>query len=314
MKPIKKLYWYLMNSYLMPHHLLTRLAYFFLYKRFIWHGVLNHAGVSAYKARPPKLSASQSRSAKDLKKEGVALLNFEELFPGRSFKECQEKAEQIISSPQHQEKIRAAANATGGHKFYLVRGWEKSTFDFKNPLMNLAISDELLSVAASYLGMYPRLLYLDLWYNCPTPGDDVYSQRWHRDADDKKILKMFLLLRDVDDGSGPFSYIPGTQDEGRYSKVFASAAPYNSYPPADGVAREFPKEKQFVGTGKAGTVLLADTSGIHKGGHAVKNARFLLNIAFRTDGSYEGDKAKNWNLNAVPEGLSPLAKFALSLP
>ena len=57
--------------------------------------------------------------------------------------------------------------------------------------------------------------YADLWYSLAQPEatERVASQLWHRDFDDKHLLKAFLYLRDVDEGAGPFEYISESQPE-----------------------------------------------------------------------------------------------------
>ena len=39
-------------------------------------------------------------------------------------------------------------------------------------------------------------------------GERMSSQRWHRDFNDRHLLKAFLYLVDVDEETGPFEYVP----------------------------------------------------------------------------------------------------------
>ena len=63
----------------------------------------------------------------------------------------------------------------------------------------------LLDLANTYVGMWSELEYVDVWYSVPQPeaAERISSQRWHRDYNDKHLLKVFLYLVDVDESMGP---------------------------------------------------------------------------------------------------------------
>ena len=74
-----------------------------------------------------------------------------------------------------------------------------------DPWLRVALDARLLDLANSYLDMWAKLEYLDLWHTPPTDAADrVSSQRWHRDFNDRLLLKAFVYLADVDAGAGPF--------------------------------------------------------------------------------------------------------------
>ncbi len=68
----------------------------------------------------------------------------------------------------------------------------------------------------------------------PEAIDRVASQRWHRDYNDKHLLKVFLYMSDVDEAAGPFEYVPGNMIGG--ATGFADVFPWeifgeDLYPP-----------------------------------------------------------------------------------
>ena len=73
-----------------------------------------------------------------------------------------------------------------------------------------ASTKRLLDIANTYLGMWAKLEYVDVWYTPPSTGRAPSSQRWHRDFNDRHLLKAFLYLVDVDEETGPFEYVPRT--------------------------------------------------------------------------------------------------------
>ena len=80
----------------------------------------------------------------------------------------------------------------------------------------------MLDIANTYHGFWSKLQYLDFWYTPPVPADTPrrVSQHWHRDYDDRHLLKVFIYLVDVDDDTGPFEFIPGSEPGGPYGELW----------------------------------------------------------------------------------------------
>ena len=104
--------------------------------------------------------------------------------------------------------------------------------DLTNPWFRACASHRMLDIANTYLGLWSKLEYVDMWYSVPQPeeADRVSSQRWHRDFNDKHLLKAFLYLVDVDEGTGPFEYVPGSAPGGRLRGRVALAAARRELP------------------------------------------------------------------------------------
>jgi hypothetical protein len=159
--------------------------------------------------------------------------------------------------------------------------------------------------------MFCRLTALDLWYNVATEGPDLYSQRWHRDPDDRVILKTFLYLRDVDEDNGPFCYIPGTHRAGPLRQKIGRL----NYPKPGVVERKFSPSRRQVCTGKAGTLVFCDTTGFHKGGHPKRGARLLFNAVYTSNASHSIRRgAGQFFLKKPVRAIQyPAASFAIAL-
>src|SRR5207237_47956 len=74
-----------------------------------------------------------------------------------------------------------------------------------DPWLRFGLNPRLLDIANTYLGMWAKLEYVDVWYTpAAGAGERQSSQRWHRDFNDRHLLKAFLYLVDVDRDAGPF--------------------------------------------------------------------------------------------------------------
>ena len=78
-----------------------------------------------------------------------------------------------------------------------------------------------------YFNTIPRITNIDYWLNVPeVPGTrPIASQIWHRDYEDKKLLKVFVYFTDVDEKSGAFSVVSKTHYGSADSKVFPTKPP-----------------------------------------------------------------------------------------
>lgn len=101
-----------------------------------------------------------------------------------------------------------------GHKDFWVRlldeDKQNGMLPVDNPFVQIALQPEILSIAGHAFGELPRLDYVLLTLSRSTGKDLSYSQLWHRDYDDTRVIKLFVYLTDVHDmEQGPFTFIPG---------------------------------------------------------------------------------------------------------
>ncbi|MFO1060455.1 MAG: phytanoyl-CoA dioxygenase family protein [Dongiaceae bacterium] len=127
-------------------------------------------------------------------------------------------------------------------------------------LLALANAPALTAVVGAYLGCQPTLSSLGLRWSFPpaAPGGSADTQRFHRDPDDGRVLKLLVYLTDVDAGAGPHCFVAGSHRSS--GRVFAR--PYRR----DQLAARYGAAAIRDFTGPAGSALLADTYGIHRGG------------------------------------------------
>lgn len=177
------------------------------------------------------------------------------------------------------------------------------------------LSTRVLDLANAYLRMWAKLTYVDLWYTVPqTEGSErAASQLWHLDFDDKHLLKAFLYLVDVDESAGPFEYVPGSQPRGRYDEIWHWSPLRTGRIPDEDVRRHTGADGVKTFTAPRGSVILCNTSGLHRGGFSTAKPRVLATATFCSPASLRALSRRNF----VPApdalaSLSPAARFAVS--
>ena len=254
-----------------PYHL-VRTAYP------VWFNILNREARKLYEDEPPALNTVAERIVRDLKSTGIAVAHLEELFPG---------ADLLGQLQKHAQKLLESAKIKKGKEFLLQLTELRPVLNFNDPLVQLALAPNVLNIVNAYLEIFAKFktFSLNLTLTMPLNSPATKSQRWHRDPEDKKMCKMFVYLSDVDENSGPFIYIPESHYGGKWRKVFPQRPPRGYYPPDGAVERVIPAEAIKKMTGRAGTILFGDPSGLHKGGYALGRERLMFTVTFASSAS-----------------------------
>jgi hypothetical protein len=265
----------------------------------------------------PALDDVQRQAVDDLKERGLAMLDFRALMldrwdavsrAGSEFRESRD----VVGETQ---AFRTTGRTTPG-KAYLIRrsAGTRQQLALDDEILRTGLDARLLNIVNSYLGLWAKLTDADLWFTIPVgsgrPKSD--SQRWHRDHEDTRLVKAFLYLSDVDEGAGPFQYIPASRPGGPWGELWRRPSILGQpYPPQDEVERTIAATDSVTCTCPAGTLVLCDTSGLHCGGYATEHERLSAIWTYVSPASL-------WSRNFVVERadrlghLAPAARFALS--
>ena len=272
-----------------------------------WFYFLNRRPRKLYQKKPPNLNEVQERVVKSLRESGIAIVNLDEIFPGEN---------KLALLQAYTRELRRKAEAKTG-KTFLEYLWEViPVLDFENPFVRISLDEKILDIVNAYLEMWARFYYLTLNITIPVKaGEKAFaSQRWHRDPEDKKMLKLFIYLNDVDDGAGPFIYIPYSKYGLKWGHVFPQKPPRGFYPPEGAVEKIIPPDAIKYNTGRAGTVIFCDTTGLHKGGYALEKERIMFTAGYRSTVSawYTDFKyPRNLEEEMKKANLNQKARFAL---
>jgi hypothetical protein len=264
----------------------------------------------------PELDDVQSRIVADLEREGFALAQFTELFPEPElWAEVQAQGERFAAETEaglagDREKLRVREG-----KEFVVRlhsyGAELGTED---PWFRACCSRRMLDVANTYNGLWSKLEYVDMWYSVPLPesADRKASQKWHRDFNDRRLVKAFLHLVDVEEGMGPFQYVPGSAPGGPYGDAWPWRPLGKNYPPEDELEQRIPAEVVRTFTGPKGTLLFCNTAGFHRGGFATAKPRVLATVTYSSPASLASLTERSYAFTGSLDDLDAPTRYALS--
>jgi hypothetical protein len=276
-----------------------------------------------------ELAPAQRQALEDLRADGIAVTTFRDLVDDDGlWRELEaDMGDYVARARERMPDVERPKTKDD----FLVRRWAHSehgggldgtTIPSDSPWLRFATSDRLLGVVNSYRGVYTKLVGFDNMLTVPFPENDrrIASQRWHRDPEDRHVVKCILYFSDVDAEAGPFEYVAGSAPGGRYGDAWAwgtswlteRGAEERWYPPQDELEALISPTDRVQLVGPKGTLALCDTSGFHRGGFARTRPR-VVSIHTYISPSAEYDRM-NFSVGWQDEGaqLSPHARYALS--
>jgi hypothetical protein len=279
----------------------------------------NRASRRRYAQAAPSLDGAQRGVLERLRRDGYASLPFTELVPDAAvWEELETAAQGFVDETEaalarEQEGGEAELRRRAGKEF-LVRKYSWGVqLGLDDPWLRLGVNPRLLDLANAYLEMWSKLEYVDVWYTAPA-GDVERraSQRWHRDFNDRHLLKAFLYLVDVDERTGPFEYVPRSAPGGELDRLWPWRPLGDNYPPDDEFAERV-NGRSVTFTAPKGTIIFCNTAGFHRGGFAEANPRVLATWTWDSPASLKALSERNYEFSAGDGGsLSDAQRHALS--
>jgi hypothetical protein len=274
----------------------------------------NRSSRREFASARPELDGLQQRIVAELQEDGYSLLAFSDLFQDGEWKAVEEQAAHFVAETDAGLAGEGELRVREGKEFVVrLHSYEAELAD-DDAWFRVCASRRMLDVANTYLGLLSKLEYVDMWYSVPQPVDKsrVSSQRWHRDFNDKHLLKAFLYLVDVDEGTGPFQFVPGSQAGGRYADEWPWRPLGDNYPPEDELEKRIPGDGVKTFTGPKGTFLFCNTSGFHRGGFATAKARVLATCTYSSPASLAALTDRSFTYSGSLDALDDVRRFALT--
>ena len=274
----------------------------------------------------PALDDEQRDVVGGLEARGYSIVPLSRLLPNADadlWKMLKGESERFVErvEAERQERLRrdAAKGRTKGlgKGDYIIRllGKDVPTLPADDPWLRLGVADRVLDVVNSYFGLWSKLTYVDVWYTPPAaPGvARVSSQRWHRDYNDERLVKVFIYLDDVNDDTGPLEYVPGSTLGGAYSNEWPWTPVGNDlYPPQDEFEQRIPQAARRRLTAPEGSMIFCNTSGFHRGGYVTgERPRVMAVYNYSSPASLAALTLRNFRVDVSRAGVSEQAAFAL---
>ena len=195
---------------------------------------------------------------------------------------------------------------------------EMQHFSSEDPVINLAKNKELIRIINNYLGTPAKLIYVEANISNPDAckEDKKKSQNWHRDPGIHGCVKVFIYFNDVvTEGHGPFMYLKDTHEYGKYNNEFAQKffGYGGKYPNKDEVNSHPCMQKKHICFGNKGTIILADTTGIHAGGYSVAAPRMMLTLVYYPKSDFQKQRLKINSKKSEPMDFTRDQAYLLGL-
>lgn len=239
-------------------------------EEFLWRWQRNPKRTFLHKTKRSALGGL-APIVQELKQKGIAEAPFEEIFGSHELFDELDRALRITEDSKGRDQL--ARSGMSAFRRYL----HPDCYEVDDVFMRIALHPSVLNIVNHYLGLRSTIRSLGAWLDEPVEDEAKDTQLWHQDADDWKNIKMFIYMNDVTLRSGPFSFIPGSQRGGRSINV-EKLADFRS---TDVQMRKVIPEKEWkLCTGKAGSVIFADTTAYHKGTPLIEGERKMLMIQY----------------------------------
>jgi Phytanoyl-CoA dioxygenase (PhyH) len=303
---------------------LKRLATWAIYRHcsksdFTWRYVANFRPWLEYQHSREPLAATHERLLNQLIQNGIVITSVAELLGDTSlFDELEASLRKREGDLADQiDFARNNIDSQGKVKSYLL------PLLGSRPLLNpddifvrFALQRQLLGIVNGYFGMFAKLRYYNVWHNLATKDEPRESQLWHRDPEDRYILKLFVYFTNIDEGGGPLSYIPGSHTRGAFKVEAPSTAHLEGRTRVrrsddSQISVVAPKSKWITALGPRGTAVLVDTTGYHKGGWARQRDRILYTCMFTSKASPYPEEFER--KSPLPNYLDKNTAFAIGI-
>jgi hypothetical protein len=223
--------------------------------------------VAAHRSALPAPFGVAANIVNGLLSSGISRTRFDALgIPGTS--EVLSLARHLVA--REMDDFRSQADA--GIEFVTMRATNVAA----NPDLYLfGLHPLLLDIAEAYIGLPVAYDGASIQYT-PADGREVATRDWHRDREDRRMMKIIVYLNDVDADGGPLQLLAGMPPEPRAYRHLYSLTQEERAALEDGA----------LGTpvnceGPAGTAVFADTARFfHRGKPATRQARAALFFSY----------------------------------
>jgi hypothetical protein len=233
--------------------------------------LLYRANLAKYSHRLPVLSPSDRQIVEALKKEGVFVTTLDQLALPSTPKMMQAVQGLLPTMPdalanRKTDKMSAMSHAVNVSTRQVTEKYPE--------LFLWGLEERLLNIMERYIGLPVAYLGASIRRDLDTKKQ-VGTRLWHRDAEDRRTLKVIVYLNDVDEDGGPFEYIPRS-----LSPSYRPFKRINCTIRDKDMEKVIPRSKWKMCCGSTGTVVITDTTSIFHHGKVPKTPRTAVFLTY----------------------------------
>ncbi|MGD1942826.1 MAG: hypothetical protein ACFB0G_16080 [Leptolyngbyaceae cyanobacterium] len=219
----------------------------------------------------PPLSAGEEQILQNLRQAGVAITSLLQLDYPQTSALLRAIDEAIVHLPDASGLLVGASDRQiEGHQTSIAKNQLLQHPD----IFLWGLQDACLDLAETYFQQPIAYLGCALFQEIPNQRQSG-TRLWHRDGEDYKVLKLLIYLNDVDQGGGPFEYIPRQMSPSyrpfcRHGNIITDAIMAQVIPPTHW--------RQCLGP--RGTVIVVDTVNVFHHATVPQRPRIALTFAY----------------------------------
>tara|TARA_B100000886_G_scaffold339292_1_gene304329 strand:- start:1668 stop:2549 length:882 start_codon:yes stop_codon:yes gene_type:complete len=257
-------------------------------------------------------NALLSNCLKNIQNEGITSLDISSLIPEEEISKLYAYAEDIREGPVKIQKKSFIKEYIGGN----YDDGEKINLNEDDPFLNLALNPFFLFLIKSYFKHDFHLIDIQFSETLSKNSNErKQSQRWHRDPAVRGLIKIFIYFSDVTKESGPFEYMLNTHNsmnlKPNKGPITTKRFGGSYYPDQNKLNKDILNKNLFKNTllGPKGKIIIADTTGLHRGGFCEVGSRLMLTMVYYPKGDPWGSRIrinkKNKNLSKFQKSFIP---------
>jgi hypothetical protein len=168
--------------------------------------------------------------------------------------------------------MQARVDGMGGEFPAMIENAPADMLDHPE-IFRWGLNDSIMRIAKSYL--HQKVAYDGpLLFHTPADGRETGTRQWHKDREDRRMIKLALYLNDVDEDGGPFELL---NKESRKKRRPDNFRPLFTEELRRSMAGRATPRNNVVCTGPTGTLVFADAARFfHRGRPAMKRERSAI--------------------------------------
>ncbi len=202
--------------------------------------------------------------------------------------------------------------ARAGKSFYVNIIEEDDLLEHPE-IVEFALRDDVLRPLASYYGTLPEICFAAIFLSYPGGHDSFKgTQHFHWDAGDRRHVKFFMNITNVDDDDGPLHFLPMAQSDALRNKGLNRWRGIRV--PDERVFREYDQDDLVRLTGPVGSCAFVDTTRcLHYGSRCESGHRMTLVLHYAMFSEYamlKNEPYRDFNLTTSPAVWNRFARDA----